>query len=233
MDQKDSWCALTPGIVHQDKPAIFEPQDNSPVASHTFTGSQDAGMYTRNELKGFWDSILINAASRTALINFSQNLIVYTTAEEGTDGSHYYTPRTEFFVDQMISAGYFEDQFLDTFGPVAYVLEHCRIYFSIFLFIKLIIDMVVMMVRYMEIDKLIGSTPGFGKTLLSASYNIFLTNVLNSKFSPRASALTAVKHINTSPGVENDMHEVKEDAKKKEEHLYPAMSTVTLPLSPV
>ena len=50
-------------------------------------------MYSRNELKGFWDSILINAASRTALKKFSKNLIVYTTAEEVTDGSHYYTPQ--------------------------------------------------------------------------------------------------------------------------------------------
>ena len=157
MDQGDSWYTLTPGIVHQDKPAKFGPQDITPVASHTFTGSQDAGIYTRNELKGFWDSILINTASRTALKNFSLqelrlNLTVYTTAKEGTDGSRYYTPRTEFFVDKMISPGYFKDQFLDTFGPVVYVIELCGIYLSVFLFIKLIFDLVVMIVRYMEID---------------------------------------------------------------------------------
>ena len=63
MDQEDSWYTLTPGIVHQGKPAIFGHQDINPVASQSFTGSQDAGMYTRNELKRFWDSILINAAS--------------------------------------------------------------------------------------------------------------------------------------------------------------------------
>ena len=233
MDQEDSWYTLTPGIVHQDKPAIFGAQDINPVASHTFTGSQDAGMYTHNELEAFWDSILINAAWRTAVEKFSQNLIVYTPDQEGTDGSHFYTPRTEFFVDKMISPGYFKDQFLDTFGPVVYVLEHCGIYFLVFLFIKLIIDMVVMNVRYMEIDELTGSTLGFGKTLLSASYNIFLTSVLTSMYSPRAPALTAVEHMDTNPCVEKDMHEVKEDAKKKDEHLYPAMSTVTLPLSPV
>ena len=93
--------------------------------------------------------------------------------------------------------------------------------------------MVVMIVRYMEIDKLTGSTLGFGKTLLSASYNIFLTSVLTSMYSPHAPALTAVEHMDASPCVKNDTHEVKEDAKKKDEHLYPAMSTVTLPLSPV
>ena len=72
MDQEDSWYTLTPGIVHQEKPSIFEPQDINPVASHSFTGSQDAGMYTCNELKGFWVSILINAVSRTALKKFSK-----------------------------------------------------------------------------------------------------------------------------------------------------------------
>ena len=93
--------------------------------------------------------------------------------------------------------------------------------------------MVVLMVRYMEIDKLTGSTLGFGKTLLSASYSIFLTSALTSLYNPRAPALTAVGHMDTNPSVENDMHEVKGDAKKKDEHLYTAMSTVTLPLSPV
>ena len=93
--------------------------------------------------------------------------------------------------------------------------------------------MVVMIVRYMEIDNLTGSTLGFGKTLLSASYNIILTSVLTFMYNPRAPALTAVEHMDVSPCCENDMHEVKEDAKMKEEHLYPAMSTVTLPVSPV
>ena len=90
-----------------------------------------------------------------------------------------------------------------------------------------------MIVRYIEIDKLTGSTLWFRKTLLSASYYFFLTIVLNSMYSPRAPALTAVGHMDISPCVENDMHEVKEDAKKKEEHFHPAMSMVTLPLSPV
>ena len=123
MDQKDTWYTLKPGIVHQDKPAVFGPQDINPVVSLTFTQSQDAGIYTCNELKVFWDSIIINTALRTALKELSQNLIVYTTTQKGTDRSHYYTPRTEFFVDKMISPGYFKDQFSDTFVPVVYVLE--------------------------------------------------------------------------------------------------------------
>ena len=144
---------------------------------HSLTGSQDAGMYTRNELRGFWDNILFNAASRTALKKFSQNLIIYSTSPEGSEGFHYYTPRTEFYVDQMISPEYFNDRFMDTFGPVAYVPKHCGIYFSVFLFFKLIIDVVVMVIRHLEISKMTGASHGFGKTLLSASYKIFFMSV--------------------------------------------------------
>ena len=50
---------------------------------------------------------------------------------------------------------------------------------------------------------------------------------------PRAPAITAIEHVEVGSCVENDMHEVKEDVKKKEEHIYRAMSTVTLSLSPV
>ena len=89
MDQEAPLYTLTPDILHQDEPAVLGPKDINPVNSHSFTRSQDAGMYTRNELKEFWDTILINAASKTAPKNFSQSPILYTTAREGTDCSHY------------------------------------------------------------------------------------------------------------------------------------------------
>ena len=136
-------------------------------------------------------------------------------------------------MDKLISPGFFTEQFLDTFRPFVYVVEHCRNNFSVFEFIKLIIDVVVLIVRYMEIDKITTSTLGSGKTLLSSSCNLFLTTVLTSMYDPRAPAITAVEHMEVSRCVENIMHEVKEDVKKAEEHLYPAMSTVTQPMSPV
>ena len=238
MDQEDSWYTLTPGIVHQDRPAIFGPKKITPMSAQSLTGSQDAGMYTRNELRGFWDNILINAASRTALKNFSQNLIIYSISPEGFDGFHYYTPRTEFYVDKMISPEYFKDRFMDTFGPVAYVLEHCGIYFSVFLFLKLIIDVVVMVIRHLEISRMIGASLGFGKTLLSASYNIFLTSVLTSMYDPRAPPLAAMTQEKITLCHEEELHNMRDTPKKMEEHFYPVMSpaqfskTVT-PISPV
>ena len=125
MDQEDSLYKLTPGIVHQDRPAVFGPKNVSPVAVQSFPGSQDAGMYTRSELSSFWDSILISAASRNALKKFSQKLIVFSNNSKDPDSFPYYDPRTDFVVNKMISPGYFKHRFMDTFGPVAYVLEHC------------------------------------------------------------------------------------------------------------
>ena len=224
MNQEDSWCTLTPGIVHQDRPAIFGPKKITPMSAQSLTGSQDAGMYTRNQLRGFWDNILINAASRTALKKFSQNLIIYSTHPEGSDGLHYYTPRPELFVDKMVSPENFKDWFMDTFGPVAYVLEHCGIYFSVFLIFKLIIDVVVMVTSHLEISKMTGASLGFGKTVLSASYNIFLTSVLTSMYDPRAPPLVAVEQERKTFCHEEDLHDKRDDIKKKEEHIYPVMS---------
>ena len=137
MDQEDSCYTLTPGIIHHDRPAVFGPKDVSPVAFHSFPGSQDAGMYTGSELSSFWDSILISAASQNALKKFSQKLFVFSNNNKNPDSFPYYAPQTDFYVDNMTSLGYFKDWFMDTIGPVACVLEHCGIYFSVFSFFSL------------------------------------------------------------------------------------------------
>ena len=77
MDQEDSWFTPPPGIVHQVRPAVFGLKDVSPVAFHSFPGSQHSGMYTRSKLSSsFWDSISISAASRNALTKFLQKFFV-------------------------------------------------------------------------------------------------------------------------------------------------------------
>ena len=161
------------------------------MIAHSLTGSQDAGMYTRSELHSFWDNIFFNAASRTVLKKFSQNPIIYSTPQEGSDGFHYYTPRTEFYVVKMISPEYFKDRFMDAVAPVAYVHEHCGIHFSVFLILELILDLIVMIIRHKEINRITGASPGISKTLLSASYNISLTSVMISMYNPQASGLAS------------------------------------------
>ena len=226
MNQEDSWYTPTPtpGIVHQDRHAIFGPKDVSPVTVHSFPGSQDAGWYIRSGLSSFWDSILISAASRNALKKFSQKLIVFSNNDKNPDSFPYYDRPTDFFVNNMILPGYFKDRFMDTFGPFAYVLEHCGIYFSVFLFFKLIIDVVLMVIRHLEITKMTGALLGLGRTLLSASYNIFLMSVLTSMYDPRAPTLAAVEERRKALCNEEELIVIRQDTKKKEERIYSKMS---------
>ena len=138
----------------------------------------------------------------------------------------------------MISPEYFKDPFMDTFGPVAYVLEHCGIYFSVFLFFKLIIDVVVMVIRHLEISKKTSASFGFGNTLLSASYNIFLMSVLTSMYDPRAPTLAAVEEERKTLCTDEDFHDMRDDTKTKDGHIYPVMSPAQFnqavtPISPV
>ena len=122
---------------------------------------------------------------------------------------------------------------MDTFGSVAYVLEFCGIYFSCFLFIKLIVDLIVMILRHMEINRLTGTSLGFGKTLLSASYNLFLTSILTSVFNPQAPLLQALEPEPMPTRIEDETRDPADGNKKKEEHLYPIVHCPTTALFPV
>ena len=229
MEDKDSWFTLTPSPEHRDRPAIFGPKDIQPMITRSFPGSQDAGMYTPKQLSEFWDNILISAASRNALQKFSRELITPSMAHSGPESFAYYAPRTDFYVDGMISPDYFKNQFLETFGKISYVLELCGAYFGAFLFIKFVIDITVLVFRYFELRHLTGNTLSFTKTLLSASYNLFFTSVLTSVFTPRAPYEDSVEDKNAK--TEDNGKEVELQAlKNKEESLYPSVQSFVAPI---
>ena len=80
-----------------------------------------------------------------------------------------------------------------------------------------------MVIRHLEISRMTGASLGFGKTLLSASYNIFLTSVLTSMYDPRAPTLAVVEERKTLYS-EDELTDIRNAPKKKEEHIYPVMS---------
>ena len=95
-----------------------------------------------------------------------------------------------------------------------------------------------MVIRHLEISKMTGASLGFGKTLLSASYNIFLTSVLTSMYDPRAPPLAVVEHERKTFCHEEELHDIRDDTKRMEEHIYPIMSPAQFnqavtPISPV
>ena len=74
--------------------------------------------------------------------------------------------------------------------------------------------MVVMVKRHLERTKTIGASVDFGKTLLSASYDIFLSSILTSKYDRRPASLAAVRASKTLCN-EVELCEVKKMLKQK------------------
>ena len=112
----------------------------------------------------------------------------------------------------MISPNYFENKFVQTFGTVDYWLEKCGIWFAIILFVKLIIDIVVTVMRTLEIHRITGRSVSFGKILLSATYNLFMVPILSSVYLP-------AKPIDPSTPVAVEMQE-------STEQIYPSIQTL-------
>ena len=95
-----------------------------------------------------------------------------------------------------------------------------------------------MVIRHLEITKRTGASLGFGKTLLRASYNIFLISVLTSMYDPRTSTLAAVEEERKTLCKEEELVDMRDDTKKKGEDIYTVMSPTQLnqavkPISPV
>ena len=111
----------------------------------------------------------------------------------------------------MISPNYFENEFVQTFGTIGYWLEKCGIWFAIFLLVKLISDIVVVVMRTLEIHRITGRSVNFGK-VLSATYNLFMVSILNSVYSP-------AKTIKSSTPIAVEMQE-------STEHIYPSIQTL-------
>ena len=168
-------------------------------------------MYTKGQLSEFWNAILKSSASKNALQKFTRNLIVPSNAKKGPDGYTYYAPRTDFVVDNMISPNYFESIFVQNFGTVGYWLEKCGIWFAIFLFVKLGFDIVVVLMRTLEIHRITAKSVNFRKVLLSATFNLFMVSLLNSVYSP-------AKPIASSTPIAVEMQE-------STEHIYPSIQT--------
>ena len=103
MEDENSWFTSTPTLEHRKRQAVFGPKDVTPVSRRAFGGAGDGGIYTRAQLSEFWDKILISAASRKALQKISRELIVPNTAIHGPEQYSYHAPRSDIYVDNMIS----------------------------------------------------------------------------------------------------------------------------------
>ena len=155
VEDENSWFTVTPTPEHRKQPAVFEPKDVTRISRRTFGGARDAEIYTRAHLSEIRDKIYISAATRKALQKLSRDFIVFNTAILGPEQYSYYDRLTDFYVDHMVSPQLLQKTVYGHVGPIASVLEFSGIYFSCFLFIKHIVDLIVKILRHIETTDLL------------------------------------------------------------------------------
>ena len=98
-----------------------------------------------------------------------------------------------------MSPSFFLDNFKSTFGEIGYYVERARILFACFMSIKFLMDVVIFILRTFEIQKLSKNTIGFWKTLLGASYNLFLLSIVTSIYQTPKDDENSENNTNNEP----------------------------------
>ena len=77
-------------------------------------------------------------------------------------------------MDHLLTPSFFVDKFKETFGLLGYYIQCLGHFFACFLLVKFLIDVVVIVLRGLEIRKVSGATFGFVRTMLGATFHLFV-----------------------------------------------------------
>ena len=86
------------------------------------------------------------------------------------------------YLDSFISPNFFDNRYIEMFGYKQFILEQCGIYFAAFLFLKFTIQIVITIVKALQIHEITGASVNFGKIILFATYNFLFTSIMTSIF---------------------------------------------------
>ena len=178
MDNKDSWYALIPRPVVHNKPLVFSPTRLSRTSLHLSFSSNNAGLYTGKQLSQFWNDVKLGYYSKSVIEKITRELVNQNTDSYQVKND-YSSP---VYLDNFMSSENFTDGFKQTFRKITFYLENLGIYFALFLLIKLLINVIIVVVKAFQVQKLTGKTVRFSIVLLTATYNLFFLSVLTSIF---------------------------------------------------
>ena len=182
-EDDNSWVELTPGITKVKGLSVFEPNiAPQRLTKYKFQDSDEIYLFTDQELKKIWRGIKFNNEMKKAIQTFSKKLVVSQDNFKSEDRTYLIYLMRTVYLDSFISPNFFDNRYIETFGYTQFNLEQRGIYFAAFLFVKLIIQIVVTIVKALEIHKSTGASVNFGKIILFATYNILFTSIMTSIF---------------------------------------------------
>ncbi len=182
MDFDDSWYQLLPEPTPHKKPNTFAPMEISRITKFADYSTAGAGMFTQQELEKFWNKIVLHQKSNTVLQKFSQEIVGTSDANSKHSNSFDFGLGDNIYIDRLISPNFFEFNFKKHFGFLTYWIERLGIYFAAFLLIKFVIQIIVTILRALEIHRITGASVSFGKIILSATYQLLFLSILTNLF---------------------------------------------------
>ena len=156
-------------------------------------------------MMAFWNSIKFNFNMKGVFKHFTKSLLGSRESFSKISGTNYYNSRT-IYLDSFISPDFFNNQFVETLGKIQYIIERCEIFVAAFLFIKLLIDIVLCLIRAMQINKITDVSIHFGKALFAATFDLVSDPILTSIYQA-----TNSENNNTDESRERTMQISKSD----------------------
>ena len=180
LENDNSWYQLLLDPMPFNKPLLLKPTELGHITQFPTFDTRRAGMYTPKQMKIFWDNIIHASASDTVLNKLTRAILTQGSTVRISDLGNLerlLSLDERLLMDHLLTPSFFVDKFKETFGLLGYYIQCLGIFFACFLFIKFFIDVIVFVLRGLEIRKVSSATFGFVRTMLGATFHLFFLSL--------------------------------------------------------
>ena len=180
LENDNTWYQLSPDPMPFKKPLLFKPTEFGHIIQFPTFDTRRAGMYTPKQMKNFWDNTIHASASDTVLKKLTRTILTQGNTVRTSDPGNLERLLSLLdrpLMDHLLTPSFFVDKFKETFGLLGYYLQCLGNVFACFLLVKFIIDVVVIALRGLEIRKVSGATFRFARTMLGATFHLFVLSL--------------------------------------------------------
>ena len=180
LENDNSWYQLLPDPMPFNKRLLFNPTELGHITQFPTFDTRRAGMYTPKQMKNYWDNIIHDSASDTVLKQLTRTILTQGNTVRISDPGNVerlLSLADRLLMDHLLTPSCFVDKFRETFGLLGYYIQCLGNFFACFLLIKFFIDVVVIVLRGLEIRKFSGATFGFVRTMVGATFHLFVLSL--------------------------------------------------------
>ena len=156
LENDNSCYQLLPDPMPFNKPLLFKPTELGHITQFPTFDTRRAGMYTPKQMKNFWDNVIHASASDTVLKKLTRTSLTQgNTVRISNPGNleRLLSLDDRLLMDHLLTPSFFVDKFGEIFGLLGYYIQCLGNFFACFLLVKFSIDVVVIVLRGLEISK--------------------------------------------------------------------------------